>query len=176
MNARLALSIFCFLFFPIAKSHGSACTDSVYLKLSQIQLQNISKDEFETYLKLDSLCKMEAAGATIIRTKSFESKKYSEEPFESDKFGNKQHKIRKGRGWFWTSLVLGSLYFAGSSVAMASISDNCSYIFITDIFKSEEECKEEADAARNVAGVGMVFGGILSAIGIYGLAATSPGP
>jgi hypothetical protein len=177
---------------------GSTCTDSTYVRLKSTKINEVNRVNFEEFLKLDSLCKLEIhpyvdsgfqkgiaetkiePNSKLILDNSSKVKanskveKYNDEPYDSETNGRIHPKFRRGRGWFWTSLVVGGLYFTGSSIAMSTISDQCSLIFITDLFKSEEQCKEEADNARQVAGIGMFFGGILSAIGIYGLAATSP--
>ncbi|MDB5051298.1 MAG: hypothetical protein JWO30_4369 [Fibrobacteres bacterium] len=183
--------------FAVTCPFGNTCLDSAYLRMRQSKLNEISSAEFALYQKLDSLCNSEKAIESIGDTSNgnegvqkpptdlAKSKpappkdpvqyNYRVEPYSSESEPTGRGKATGGRGWFWAALGIGGAYFIGSAMIMSAIDDDCSLIFITDLFKSAEQCKEDADRQRSAAGTGMALGGLLSLVGVVGLSATKHG-
>jgi hypothetical protein len=198
---KLRNTVACLLAIGINLGVSKNCTDTTYLRLKQIAVENLNRDRIYAYLKLDSLCALEksnkdtATAVKPINIATVEAKpaapaansdqgkhtvlynpKDSLLPGQDMKRkrtreypGDYPNKTKKNGGvLFWVGAGAGALIFLVSAVRYNTISDECNPLFTIDLFKSEEECKSEADQARSSAGTGMVVGGLLGLAGLVG--------
>lgn len=92
--------------------------------------------------------------------------------FEITQAKNAKKKKKTTRAIFGTITGIGLAIIAGNAIYKSSITDECEYLFITDIFQTEESCREEAKDNRKSADNGMIFGTIVTVVGLIGLLST----
>ncbi|HKP97201.1 MAG TPA: hypothetical protein VJ385_15735 [Fibrobacteria bacterium] len=159
---------------------ASVCGDSAYVALKSAKVGEIPAAELRTFLTLDSLCAAETGADSLALAEDTARAVPSPDalsipavqppmPVTAPDPPRRRAGGSKALAWVMAGVGLTSgLLFLVANARYNSISDECNPLFTLDLFKSEEECRQEAKGERSDARGMMTLTGTVALAGLAG--------